>query len=385
MIRAEKFNSTVLVYMGTDPAPFYLALQVKEPLLIATMDASVLRFYADSSFPLYDAEKWTETLDGVMLTGSTKPRMTQVILTTFRMLFVDSPPFTNAQPWALLIEVPLGVVYKTEETLEKDSGKVHVKLHCRDFRTVSFTLPRKSQKLSKAVTTYNVDGQLSCIAAQHESELEDFNSCIASGWTLHSHNWDFERMGVTASWVELTQKDYDICATYPESIMLPKGLTSADLTAVRKNRSFGAVPVLSYFHISTGAALLRAASEGSDLTDISRGDGSALEKFLGCLTTRSSAIIDVGPHGGSPSGRATLSSSLDVKRQYMDLGSAQDITNVVRKLLMLRKAVLAPEWVETLAQVGFLDLVQRTIASAQSIATQIAVRFSYPFLMLSSF
>lgn len=367
--------------MGADPAPFYLPLQVKEPLLIATMDAAALRLYADCSFPLHDAEKLLDTIDGVMLMGTQKPRPTQLLLTTFRLIFLDSPPFTNSQPWALLIEVPFGVVYKTEETAEKESGRVHMKLYCRDFRTVSFTLPRKHQKLSKVVSNYNMDGVGSVIASQHDRELEDAYSYMASGWGLHLHGFDFERMGISASWVELVQKDYDICVNYPETILLPKGLNSADLTALRKNRSFGAVPVLSYYRSANGAALLRAASEGSDITDLRGDGGGALEKFLSCVGTRCIHIVDVGGGRGSAGSRAALGWSADVSRQYIELGSVQDITNVMRKLLLLRKGILSHDWVETLAQVGFLDLVQRTITAAQSIAALIEVWLSLLFIM----
>src|SRR4051812_35356466 len=107
--------------MGTDPAPFYLPLQVKEPYLLATMDAAVLRYYADSNFPLYDAERSIEVIDGVMLHGGSKPRPSQLLLTTLRIILLDSPPFTTSAPWALLMEIPLGVIYKFEENIEKES------------------------------------------------------------------------------------------------------------------------------------------------------------------------------------------------------------------------------------------------------------------------
>lgn len=357
--------------MGTDPAPFYLPLQAKEPLLIATMDASVLRYFADSSFPLYDAEQHTDTIDGVVLTGGAKPRPVQLVLTTFRLLFLDSPPFTNSPPWALLIEVPLGVVYKVEETLEKESGKVHMKLYCRDFRTVSYTLPKKHMKMSKALATYNADGTLSCLAAQHELEFEDSNSYLASGWLLHSQGWDYERMSLRDNWTELTQKDYDICATYPEIVVLPKGLSSADINALRKNRLFGAVPVLSYFLARSGAALLRAASESSDIADLSRGDTSALERYLTLMGPRPVQILDVGSSGRNGRSFASLP---NVARQFVELSSTPDISTVMRKLLLLRKTMLTQDWAESISQVGYLDLVQRTLHTAHSIATLITAR-----------
>lgn len=375
-IRAEKMPMTpVLVYMGTDPAAFYLPMQAKQPLLLATMDAAVLRLFGDASFPLYDAEKLVDTIDQVLITTGAKHRAAQLLLTNFRLIFLDSPPFTTSQPWALLMEVPLGAVYKTEESAEKESGRVQVKLYCRDFRTLSFVLPRKNVKFSKTVTSYNTETMLATsMAGQFELESEDLSH--PASWHIYSQGWDFERTFCTQSphWTLHNQRDFDVCANYPENIVLPTGLSSADINALRKGRHYGALPTLSFYYRKNGAAVLRAASEALDLGEaLGRpGDASILEKCIGLMGQRAVTIVDVGVTRVANVRASTMPST--VSRQYLDLGNTQDITNTLRKLLALRKTMLVGEWIESLSQIGYLELLQRILTCAQSLASMVMVR-----------
>lgn len=375
-IRAEKMPMTpVLVYMGTDPAAFYLPMQAKQPLLLATMDAAVLRLFGDASFPLYDAEKLVDTIDQVLITTGAKHRAAQLLLTNFRLIFLDSPPFTTSQPWALLMEVPLGAVYKTEESAEKESGRVQVKLYCRDFRTLSFVLPRKNAKFSKTATSYNTETMLATsMAGQFELESEDLSH--PASWHIYSQGWDFERTFCTQSphWTLHNQRDFDVCANYPENIVLPTGLSSADINALRKGRHYGALPTLSFYYRKNGAAVLRAASEALDLGEaLGRpGDASILEKCIGLMGQRAVTIVDVGVTRVANVRASTMPST--VSRQYLDLGNTQDITNTLRKLLALRKTMLVGEWIESLSQIGYLELLQRILTCAQSLASMVMVR-----------
>ncbi|KAI9921198.1 hypothetical protein PsorP6_001103 [Peronosclerospora sorghi] len=86
-----------------------------------------------------------------------------------------------------------------------------------------------------------------------------------AGHVLYHLYDDFARMGVVLGdpscpyRVTTLNATFTLCPTYPRELVVPAGVTDADVTAVASFRSKGRFPICSYVHASNGAALWRCA------------------------------------------------------------------------------------------------------------------------------
>ena len=74
---------------------------------------------------------------------------------------------------------------------------------------------------------------------------------------------EFTRLGVLrkgSSWRSTTlNKNFELCATYPEYLVVPKEIDDATLKAAADFRSKNRVPALTWMDRETGAALCRCS------------------------------------------------------------------------------------------------------------------------------
>ena len=122
---------------------------------------------------------------------------------------------------------------------------------------------------------------LYCFQYRSKSDLPQH-----TGWTFFDLGAEFARQGLPNNyWVTCSLNlEYRICPTYPSTMMVPATATSALVAGSAKFRSKGRLPVLSYFHATTGAALVRCSQPLSGLNGRSPED----EKYI-------SSIVEVNP------------------------------------------------------------------------------------------
>lgn len=82
-----------------------------------------------------------------------------------------------------------------------------------------------------------------------------------SGWNVYNALAEFNRMEVPIElWVASSMNEnYKLCETYPRQIFLPASASSAVVFGCAHFRSKNRLPVLSYFHKATKAAISRCA------------------------------------------------------------------------------------------------------------------------------
>ena len=88
-----------------------------------------------------------------------------------------------------------------------------------------------------------------------------------TGWTFFDLGAEFARQGLpNNSWVNCSiNLEWRICPSYPSLVMVPATATSALVVGSAKFRSKGRLPVLTYYHGATGAALVRCSQPLSGL------------------------------------------------------------------------------------------------------------------------
>ena len=75
-----------------------------------------------------------------------------------------------------------------------------------------------------------------------------------TGWTFFDLGAEFARQGLpNSSWVSCSiNMEWRICPTYPNLVFVPANATSALVVGCAKFRSKGRLPVLTFYHNSTG-------------------------------------------------------------------------------------------------------------------------------------
>eukprot|EP00041_Stephanoeca_diplocostata_P022299 m.530222 g.530222 ORF g.530222 m.530222 type:complete len:925 (+) comp22026_c1_seq6:340-3114(+) len=81
-----------------------------------------------------------------------------------------------------------------------------------------------------------------------------------SRWENFDLRAEYARMGITEAWrCSGVNHDYRICSTYPQHLFVPAGISDEHLQRAAQYRSQGRLPVLAYYALAHGTALLRSA------------------------------------------------------------------------------------------------------------------------------
>ncbi|GIY67345.1 myotubularin-related protein 9 [Caerostris darwini] len=84
---------------------------------------------------------------------------------------------------------------------------------------------------------------------------------LEDGWTSFLPETEYSKIFQNKDEWRISQvnKDYMICPTYPQLVIVPKSIDDDTLKTVAGFRQFGRFPVLSYYHKENKAALLRCS------------------------------------------------------------------------------------------------------------------------------
>lgn len=95
------------------------------------------------------------------------------------------------------------------------------------------------------------------------------------GWALYDAKRELRRLGVPDAAWRLTDANasYELCATYPRILAVPRAVDDATLAAVAEYRSKGRIPVLSWRDPVTRATLSRCSLRRAGTASRGRADG----------------------------------------------------------------------------------------------------------------
>uniref|UniRef100_A0A0N4ZP14 Myotubularin phosphatase domain-containing protein n=1 Tax=Parastrongyloides trichosuri TaxID=131310 RepID=A0A0N4ZP14_PARTI len=225
------------------------------------MSSIVLRSNGHTSFDwLYGGESVTfsEENIGILVPGRTI--YGDVIVTNYRIRFI----YQNK----LLYEVPLGYVWKVEETtntMESLNKELYeVTINCKDVRMLKLFF-NTSQRSSRKNFIHNISKALqpSIIELSHFafSYREKFKN---NGWNTYDPLKEFDRLGIpNQSWsISDLNRNYSICETYPSILCLPRDAVNKGneyIKSISEGRVNGRLPVLSWYDKIKKSAILRSS------------------------------------------------------------------------------------------------------------------------------
>ncbi|XP_058241082.1 myotubularin-related protein 7b isoform X3 [Hemibagrus wyckioides] len=101
-------------------------------------------------------------------------------------------------------------------------------------------------------------------------------------WSFLDQRSEFIRMGIPSNlWhVTAANHEYRVCDTYPSELFVPKSASPAVIVGSAKFRSRGRLPVLSYFHRDTSAAVCRSSQPLSGFSTRSPEDEQMLQAIM---------------------------------------------------------------------------------------------------------
>ncbi|XP_056012454.1 myotubularin-related protein 6-like isoform X2 [Ostrea edulis] len=184
---------------------------------------------------------------------SRNPAVGTLYLTTTHLIFVDGAG--KRETW---------ILHTHMSAIEKqalNAGGSPLQIRCKDFRCITFVIPRDRdcqdiftslQELSKPA---DIEKLYAFVFSSADGTEKSF------GWDLYDVQSEYLRMGVPNQLWSLSNLNnkYELCDTYPRHLYVPNCASTPVILGSSKFRSRGRLPVLSYFHSKTQAAICRCS------------------------------------------------------------------------------------------------------------------------------
>uniref|UniRef100_A0A8C4ZBU9 Myotubularin related protein 7b n=1 Tax=Gadus morhua TaxID=8049 RepID=A0A8C4ZBU9_GADMO len=201
--------------------------------------------------------------------GQRKPLLGTLYLSATHTIFVENHPETRRETW---------VLHSMVSGLERPPGGPtgsQLVLRCKDFRVfhLLFPLERDCVEVHASLTRLSRPesySELYCLSINPNTNQEEREK----SWSLVLPSQDYQRMGLPNNlWVATAaNSEYKMCDSYPAQLFVSRWASPAVLMGSSRFRSRGRLPVLSYFHQDTLAAVCRCSQPLSGFSGRSEED-----------------------------------------------------------------------------------------------------------------
>uniref|UniRef100_A0A673LBH0 Phosphatidylinositol-3,5-bisphosphate 3-phosphatase MTMR2 n=1 Tax=Sinocyclocheilus rhinocerous TaxID=307959 RepID=A0A673LBH0_9TELE len=178
-------------------------------------------------------------------------------VTNYRLFF----RCTDREP-VFGLDLPLGVLSRVEKIGAATSrGDVSYGLACKDMRNLRFVHKEPEDSLKKSVFevlmkfAFPVSNNMSLFAFEYKQVFPE------NGWRVYDPLAEYKRQGLPKeSWrISKVNDRYELCDSYPAALVVPVTITDEELRRVSSFRAKGRIPVLSWIHPESQAAVVRAS------------------------------------------------------------------------------------------------------------------------------
>lgn len=162
-----------------------------------------------------------------------------------------------------IIDLPLGFVSRIEKmggSTSKGENSYGIELTCKDVRNYRFAHSRENH------SRRDVFEKLQQFAFPRSNKLTLFafdykEKYSVNGWQVYEPIAEYKRLGsITETWkITKINESYELCDSYPATLVVPSAASEDDLRQVAQFRSRGRIPVLSWLHPESQASLTRCS------------------------------------------------------------------------------------------------------------------------------
>ncbi|MBN3301366.1 MTMR8 protein, partial [Amia calva] len=185
-----------------------------------------------------------------------KPAVGTLYLTATHLIYVETSSDVRKETWILHHHIA------SVEKLALTTAGCPLLIHCKNFRVAHFIIPRERdcQDVSTSLLRLSQPAKAEELYAFLYNPQQN-EEARGMGWGKVQVKEDFRRMGLPNDFWEMTDlnKNYAICSTYPSELVVPKTANKSTIVGSSKFRSRGRIPVLSYFHKDSHAAICRCS------------------------------------------------------------------------------------------------------------------------------
>ncbi|NP_571446.1 phosphatidylinositol-3,5-bisphosphate 3-phosphatase MTMR2 [Danio rerio] len=178
-------------------------------------------------------------------------------VTNYRLFF----RCTDREP-VFGLDLPLGVLSRVEKIgAATGRGDVSYGLACKDMRNLRFVHKEPDDSLKKSVFevlmkfAFPVSNNMSLFAFEYKQVFPE------NGWKVYDPLAECKRQGLpNESWrISKLNDHYELCDSYPATLVVPVTITDDELRRVSSFRAKGRIPVLSWIHPESQAAVVRSS------------------------------------------------------------------------------------------------------------------------------
>eukprot|EP01035_Chromulina_nebulosa_P017038 gene17038-22546_t len=227
-------------------------------------------------------------LKGIVLSGVLN-------VTNYRVAFVPPKSQLHAvgsvypQAYSML-NIPLSCIERVEKERKSRESRyngITIVIHCKDVRVLRITI-RGNRSLSDLDIERAIGVMMAYAFPNNLTHLFAFSHTLISK-TYHIQEnltsdltQEYYRLGIlddtgSDQWrITLANKDYKLCDTYPNALVIPKKITDDELYISAAFRSGQRLPVLSWGDKNNGATLWRSSQPKAGVS----GSCSTDEKYL---------------------------------------------------------------------------------------------------------
>lgn len=299
-------------------------------------------------------------------------------VTNYRLLFRG----INREP-GVVLDLPLGVISRVERIGGASSrGDVSYVLVCKDIRNLRFVHKQPDDSLKKSVFelltkfAFPASNNLSLFAFEYNQVFPE------NGWKVYDVLAEYRRQGLpNESWrISKVNDHYELCDSYPAALVVPVTITDDELRRVAAFRAKGRIPVLSWLHPESQAAVVRCSQPMSGvggkrckedeklLQAIMDANAQSHKIFIFDARPSVNAAANKMKGGGCESEDAYQNAEL----VFLDIHNIHVMRESLRKL----KEVVYPNieeshWLSNLESTHWLEHIKLILAGALRIADKV--------------
>ena len=216
--------------------------------------------------------------------------MGTLFLTNYKVVWVPEELSSYDDAVNKTVHIPLGMVNRVEKVAKRGSKDYSIELSCKEFRRARFAFPNK-RNVRKAfveeIKRYAFPGMNQCVFAffhkPHATAAPGIRPPVVDydAWRRYDPVAEFARFGAIdrgEKWrLTYINRNYELCETYPAVLCLPATFPEHNAAAVAQFRTKNRLPVLSWKHPHSDAAMMRSAQPK---TGVKRARSSADEMML---------------------------------------------------------------------------------------------------------
>ncbi|XP_038128784.1 myotubularin-related protein 1a isoform X2 [Cyprinodon tularosa] len=177
-------------------------------------------------------------------------------VTDYKLYFTGS-----VKDSSFILDVNLGAISRLEAipVPNQEDDTKGIELVCKDMRSALFTYkPEENQPDMVEVLTkhaFPLSYSLASFAFKYKEQFP------VDGWKVYEPIAEYNRQGLpNESWsISRMNLHYELCDTYPSILVLPKNLTEESIRQVAAFRAKRRLPVLSWIHPESQAAIVRCS------------------------------------------------------------------------------------------------------------------------------